>query len=166
MGQSLGVVTDQTFRSTVVATAQRVRRVDQELADTSYLVHHVGADRLEWGLVGEWRGDRKVKVSSRERTVADMLSDPALGGGIRHTMEVLDALLSVARLEDLVDAIERLNNGAAVKRLGYLLEVLGQETAALVRPLTSGFPLLDPSLPSGGKRLARWGLRINADVSA
>ncbi len=158
--------TDQIFRATVVATAQRVRRVDQELADASYLVHHVGADRLEWGLVGEWRGDRKVKVSSRERTVAEMLSDPTLGGGIRHTMEVLDALLSVARLEDLVDAIERLDNGAAIKRLGYLLEVLGQETAALVRPLTSGFPLLDPSLPSGGKRSARWGLRINADVSA
>ncbi len=159
-------LTDQVFRSTVVVTAQRVRRVDQELAGTSYLVHHVGADRLEWGLVGEWRGDRKINVSSRERTVADMLSDPALGGGIRHTMEVLDALLSAARLEDLVDAVERLDNGAAIKRLGYLLEVLGHDTAALDRPLTSGFPLLDPSLPQGGSRSTRWGLRINADVSA
>ena len=116
-----------------------------------------------WGSGG---GDRKVKVSDRERTVADMLSDPTLGGGIRHTMEVLDTLLSAARLEDLVDAVERLDNGAAIKRLGYLLEVLGCDTAAIVRPLTSGFPLLDPSLPSAGKRSARWGLRINADVSA
>ena len=104
-------LTDQVFRSTVVATAQRVRRVDQELAGASYLVRHVGADRLEWGLVGEWRGDRKVQVSGRERTVADMLSDPTLGGGIRHTMEVLDTLLSVTRLEDLVGAVERLDNG-------------------------------------------------------
>ena len=159
-------LTDQLFRSTVVATAQRVRQVDQELAGASYLVHHVGADRLEWGLVGEWRGDRRINVSGRERTVADMLSDPTLGGGIRHTMEVLDTLLSVARLEDLVGALERLHNGAAIKRLGYLLEVLGYDTAAIVRPLTSGFPLLDPSLPSGGTRSARWGLRINADVSA
>ena len=121
-------LTDQVFRSTVVATAQRVRRVDQQLAGASYLVHHVGADRLEWGLVGEWRGDRRINVSGRERTVADMLSDPTLGGGIRHTMEVLDTLLSVAKLEDLVDAVERLNNGAAIKRLGYLLEVLGYVT--------------------------------------
>ena len=159
-------LTDQVFRSTVVATAQRVRRVDQELAGASYLVHHVGADRLKWGLVGEWRGDRKVNVSGRERTVADMLSDPALGGGIRHTMEVLDSLLSVAKLEDLVDALGRLDNGAAIKRLGYLMEVLGYDTAAVDWPLTSGFPLLDPSLPSGGPRSTRWGLRINADVSA
>ena len=143
-----------------------MRRVDQELAGASYLVHHVGADRLEWGLVGEWRGDRKVSVSGQERTVADMLSDPALGGGIRHTMEVLDTLLSVAKLEDLVDALERLDNGAAIKRLGYLLEMLAYDTAAVDRPLTSGFPLLDPSLPSGGPRSTRWGLRINADVSA
>ena len=159
-------LTDQVFRSTVVATAQRVRRVGQELAGTSYLVHHVGVDRLEWGLVGEWRADRRVNVSSQERTVADMLSDPTLGGGIRHTMEVLDTLLSAARLEDLVGAVERLDNGAAIKRLGYLLEVLGHDTAALDRPLTSGFPLLDPSLPVGGSRASRWGLRINADVSA
>ena len=145
-------LTDQVFRSTVVATAQRVRRVDQELAGASYLVHHVGADRLKWGLVGEWRGDRKVNVSGRERTVADILSDPALGGGIRHTMEVLNTLLSDAKLEDLVDALERLDNGAAIKRLGYLMEVLGYDTAAVDWPLTSGFPLLDPSLPSGGSR--------------
>ena len=141
-------------------------RVDQELAGASYLVHHVGADRLKWGLVGEWRGDRKVNVSGRERTVADILSDPALGGGIRHTMEVLNTLLSDAKLEDLVDALERLDNGAAIKRLGYLMEVLGYDTAAVDWPLTSGFPLLDPSLPSGGSRSTRWGLRINADVSA
>ena len=159
-------LTDQVFRSTVVATAQRVRRVDQELASTSYVVHHVGADRLKWGLVGEWRGDRRIKVSGQERTVADMLSDPALGGGIRHTMEVLDALLSVRGLKDLVGALERLGNGAAIKRLGYLLEMLGYDTAALDRPLTSGFPLLDPSLPAEGSRSPRWRLRINADVSA
>ena len=77
----------------------------------------------------------------------------------------LDTLLSAARLEDLVGAVERLDNGAAIKRLGYLLEVLGHDTAALVRPLTSGFPALDPSLPVGSSRSARRGLRINADVS-
>ena len=120
-------------------------------------------DPATWG---EWRGDRKVNVSGRERTVADILSDPALGGGIRHTMEVLNTLLSDAKLEDLVDALERLDNGAAIKRLGYLMEVLGYDTAAVDWPLTSGFPLLDTSLPSGGSRSTRWGLRINADVSA
>ena len=105
-------------------------------------------------------------MSSRERTIADMLSDPTLGGGIRHTMEMLETLLSVARLEDLVGAVERLDNGAASKRLGYLLEVLGHDTATLDRTLTSGFPLLDPSMPPGGSRASRWGLRINADMSA
>ena len=46
-------LTDQVFRSTVVATAQRVRRVDQELAGASYLVHHVGARSPRRG---DWLG--------------------------------------------------------------------------------------------------------------
>lgn len=159
-------LTDQVFRSTVVATTQRVRRVDQELAGASYRVHHVPADRLSWGLEREWRGDRKVSVSNRERTVADMLSDPALGGGIRHTMEVLDAALQNSKIEQLVESLARLGNGAGIKRLGYLLDALGYETSAIAQPLTAGFPLLDPSLASQGSRSGEWGLLINADVSA
>ncbi len=163
---SYWALTDQVFRSTVVATTQRVRRVDQELAGAPYRVHHVPADRMSWGLKREWRGDRKVNVSSLERTVADMLSDPSLGGGIRHTMEVLDAVLQNSSAETLVEALERLGNGAGIKRLGYLMHALGHETSAITTPLTTGYPLLDPSLGPQGSRSSDWGLVINADVSA
>ncbi len=159
-------LTDQVFRSTVVATTQRVRCVDQELAGAPYYVHHIPTDRMTWGLEQEWRGDRKIKVSSRERTVADMLSNPSLGGGIRHTMEVLDAVLEDSTAEALVEALERLGNGAGIKRLGYLLHALGHETSAIKGPLTAGFPLLDPSLGPRGSRSNDWGLVINADISA
>ena len=36
--------------------------------------------------LGSGGGDRKVNVSGRERTVADILSDPALGGGTREAL--------------------------------------------------------------------------------
>ncbi len=159
-------LTDQVFRSTVVATTQRVRRVDQELAGAPYRVHHIPMDRMEWGLKREWRCDRKINISNRERTAADMLSDPALGGGIRHTMEVLDAALQTSAPELLVDAVERLGNGAALKRLGFLMQTLGYDTSAVSGPLTAGYPLLDPSLDPRGSRSNTWGLVINADVSA
>lgn len=159
-------LTDQVFRSTVVATTRRVRRVEQELAGATFLVHHVGPERLTWGLVAEWRHGRRVLVSSPERTVADLLSDPALGGGIRHTLEILDSLLADTNAERVVGAVIRLGNGAGLKRLGYLLEVLGHDTEAIDQPMTAGVSLLDPSMPATGPRSRHWGLRLNADVSA
>ena len=155
-------LTDQVFRSTVVVTTQRVRRVEQELAGMPYLVHHVGPERLTWGLVGEWRHDRRVLVSSPERTVADLLSNPALGGGIRHTMEILDALLAETSVESVVDAVDRLGNGAVFKRLGFLAE-RGSGGTALVgacrERLTQGNAKLDRALPCR-RLVTRWRLFV------
>ena len=159
-------LTDQVFRSTIVMTAQRIRRVEQELAGAAFLVHHVDPERLTWGLVGEWRHDRRILVSTPERTVADLLSKPALGGGIRHSMEILDSLLADTSVDSLVEIVKRLGNGAGLKRLGYLLEQLGHSSEAIGQPLTTGVPLLDPALPAVGPRSPRWCLRVNADVSA
>jgi predicted transcriptional regulator of viral defense system len=160
-------LTDQVFRSTVVATTARVRKVEQELAGNRYLVHHVNPDRLSWGLEPEWRHDRRVLVANRARTVADMLDRPGLGGGIRHVAEILDTYLVEASPADLVDAVERLGNGAAFKRLGYLIETLGLDAPGVVDAcadrVTSGMSLLDPDLPRTGRRSPRWGLVANAE---
>ena len=159
-------LTDQVFRSTVVMTANRVRRVSQELAGVAYFVHHVPPASLEWGLAAEWRHERRVHLSNPERTVADLLTRPELGGGIRHTMEILDTAMLDTSVTDIVDAVKRLQNGAALKRLGYLLEELGYSTGAIDQPISSGVVLLDPALPAGGPRSPKWGLRVNVDVSA
>lgn len=159
-------LTDQVFRTTIVMTAQRVRKVDQELAGAAFVVHHVNSELLTWGLVPEWRHDRGVLVSNPERTVADMLSNPALGGGMRHAKEILVSALADTSVESIVDSVNRLGNGAGLKRLGFLLEMLGQSTDAIDQSLTSGVPLLDPALPNRGPKSTRWSLRLNVDVSA
>ncbi len=163
-------LTDQIFRPTVVATTQRVRQVAQELATNTYLLHHVGPERLEWGLRVEWRHERRVLVADQARTVAEMLDVPALGGGIRHVTEILDTYLMDGDPSALTDALERLGNGAAFKRLGYLAEHLGVDDTHLLeaceRGITSGVSRLDPDLPATGSRSSRWGLLVNAEVDA
>lgn len=163
-------LTDQVFRSTVIATSVRVRRVDQELAGNQYLVHHVPSEWLAWGMRPEWHHERRVLVADPARTVSELLSAPALGGGIRHVTEILDEYLRAGEASAVVDALDRLGNGAGFKRLGYLLEHFGLDDpdliAGLARRLTAGISSLDPSLPPVGWRSARWGLLVNADVAA
>lgn len=163
-------LTDQVFRSTVVATTTRVRQVEQELAGNSYLVHHVTEARLEWGLRSEWRHERRVHVADPARTVAEMLDTPMLGGGIRHVTEILEAYLFDFDVHSLIDTLDRLDNGAAFKRVGYLLEHLGVDDPAVIEPiaqrLTTGISSLDPQQPTVGPRSSRWGLRVNVDITA
>lgn len=163
-------LTDQVFRSTVVATTLRVRRVEQDLAGNSYLVHHVDENWLTWGLRPEWRHERRVLVADPARTVAELLDAPALGGGVRHVVEILDTYLQDASIDSLIEALDRLSNGAAFKRLGYLLERLGvddpRSIEAVSQRITAGISALDPSQPAVGSRSAKWGLLVNADVAA
>jgi len=163
-------LTDQVFRSTVVATAARVRRVEQDLAGNAFLVHHVDEKRFSGGLVSEWRHERRVLVADPARTVAEILDQPGLGGGIRHVAEILDTYLIDGEHSTLLDALTRLGNGTAFKRLGYLIEALGIDAPDILaeceRWLTSGFPLLDPALPATGPRSSTWGIVANIGVDS
>lgn len=163
-------LTDQVFRATVVATTLRVRRVNQELAGSPFVLHHVAADRVGWGLRSEWRHERRVSVADPAKTVAEMLDEPGLGGGIRHVAEVLETHLESAEPAALLNALDRLENGAAFKRLGYLVETSGARhpeiVAACLKRVTAGYADLDPAMPSGGRRIGRWNLRVNVEVEA
>lgn len=163
-------LTDQIFRTTVVATATRVRGVPQELAGNAYLVRKVPEERFEWGLRPEWRAGRRVFVADPAKCLAEMLGSPDLGGGIRHVLEMLDAYLVDQDPHELINALDRLGNGAAFKRLGYLIERFDMADEATVETIsskiTSGISSLDPSFPAKGIRVMRWRLLLNVDVAA
>jgi predicted transcriptional regulator of viral defense system len=68
-------------------------------------------------------------------------------------------------VKKLVEYALRLDIGAVIRRLGYLLEAYGIDTPEGIERLRSGltatYLLLDPLLPPEGKFLARWRLRLN-----
>ena len=163
-------LTEQVFQTTVVKTARRVRKSEQTLLDHRYLVAHVAPDKLGWGTKRVWRDDRAVLIADPARTVADMFDAPAIGGGIRHCAEVLDAFLDDGDEHELIECVERLGNRAVFKRIGYVLSVTHPDRAELIEVCATqtsrGTSLLDPALPNSGRWSRRWGLRINAQIES
>lgn len=161
-------LTEQLFRTTVVKTTVRVRSTSERLLDHEYVVSHVDAALLEWGMQRIWRDDRRVLLADPARTVVDVLDAPALGGGIRQCAELVAAYLDDHEWERLIEYGDRVGNRTVFKRLGYVVEAarLGHErlVEACRARLPAGVTLLDPSAPASGPRLGRWGLRLNVDV--
>ena len=163
-------LTEQIFRETVVITSRRLRSARDEVQGFTFRVKRTKPDMI-FGARTVWRGRTRVSVSDPSRTVVDVLSDPSLGGGIRHVGDVLGTYFESEYLDEdmLVGYADRLGNRTVFKRLGYLAETLGVGSPTFVKrcqdSMSSGTSLLDPSLPAEGRYLRRWNLRVNANVS-
>lgn len=107
----------------------------------------------------------KVLISDLERTVIDGLKQPEYCGGIVEVAKGYWMRRGDMNLGRLVDYALRLDVGAVIRRLGFLLETCGvTEPPPLERlraRLTDTYQLLDPTLPAEGRRVARWRLRLN-----
>jgi predicted transcriptional regulator of viral defense system len=162
-------LTEQIFRTTVLKTSERVRVATVKLLDQDYLVGHIEADLLTWGLTSEWRDGVRLRFADPARTVVDILDRPKLGGGVRHGAEILQAYLDEHDPMMLIAAGDRLRNRAVFKRLGYLVDALGLDRPALrsacEERVSAGISNLDPDGPSRGRRVMQWGLRVNVTVA-
>ena len=119
-----------------------------------------------FGTVEQWVGKQeKVVVSNLERTLVDGLKQPEHCGGLTEVAKGLSMRRADVSVKKLVDYVLRLDVGAVIRRLGYLMEAYGiggpEELARLREKLTPTYNLLDPVLPPEGKFLARWRLRLN-----
>lgn len=119
-----------------------------------------------FGFSGEWvNKEEKVLVSDLERTVLDGIRSPKHCGGITAVAKGFWMRHSQINVEKMVEYALRLDIGSVMARLGHLMEVLNigsqQDLKRLKQGIGSAYLLLDPTLPSEGKYLARWKLRIN-----
>lgn len=119
-----------------------------------------------FGLTRHWvTKQASVPVSDLERTIVDGLRRPGFCGGITEVAKGLWIRREDMDVLKLVRYSERLKIGAVYRRLGFLLELyeLGSEREhrRLRKHLTNAYATLDPLLPSEGKYLRRWRLRLN-----
>jgi predicted transcriptional regulator of viral defense system len=119
-----------------------------------------------FGTAEHWvEKQEKVVVSDMERTVLDGLKQPEHCGGLTEVAKGISMRRTDLSATKLVDYALRLEVGAVIRRLGYLMEAYGigapEELVRLREKLTSTYSLLDPVLPPEGMFLARWRLRLN-----
>ena len=144
-------LTEQLFRSIFVFTARSFRRREQTVQGVSFTLHRV-PEKVFFGIKTVWRGQARVPIADKHRTIVDLLAEPATGGGIRHAERCLRNYLRdpEASTEILIQYGEKLGNGAFFKRLGFLVsQIQGNEALAEAcrQRLTQGNAKLDPALP-------------------
>jgi len=143
-------LTEQLFRSIFVFTARPFRSKEQTVQGVSFVLKHIPEDAI-FGIKTVWRGQARVSMADKHRTVVDLLADSATGGGIRHVADCLGNYLRdpEADGETVIRYAEKLGNGAVFKRLGFLVSRQpGHEALADAcrQRLTQGNAKLDAAL--------------------
>ena len=119
-----------------------------------------------FGITKHWvTKEQSVMISDMERTIIDSLRRPDLAGGITEIAKGLWMKRDTLNVERLIDYALRLDVGAVLRRLGYLLEHYGMANETTLQPLrnklSATYQRLDPVLTQEGTFLSRWRLRLN-----
>ncbi len=157
-------MTDQLFHSVMVMTNKRPKSRNLKIDGMKFKLKTV-SERKFFGLKAVWIGKSKIQVSDPSRTVADMLDDPRIGGGIRPVRDVFQNYLESENKDIglLIKYCRKLKNKTAFKRLGLLLEMDATEETGAINicrnNLSQGYSKLDPDL-NCSKIVTRWKLSV------
>jgi len=157
-------LTEQVPRTVYVVTPTRAQ--SREIHGVPYRVTTV-TERKFFGCEPTSIKGTTVQVSDLEKTLVDCADHPEFCGGLRE-------LATAMRTADergcdwltVGEYLERLDNGAATKRIVYLADQLGIDLPAreeLVASFTSGYSPLDPTRPDTGSTNSTYRLRINVE---
>lgn len=111
-------------------------------------------------------GNKRVQISTPEKTLIDSLDHLGHSGGLEEVSKVFNNLGEDFSFDRLVNYALKFGNGAVLKRLNYLLHLFeidleDQLLAKLKDDMTKGYSLLDPTKPDRGPYKQKWKLRLN-----
>jgi predicted transcriptional regulator of viral defense system len=159
-------LTEQIFNSTVVFTSQKQRKKNTIIAGLNYRTKSI-SDKDIFGTKKIWSSNTPILIADQHRTIIDALDDPEIGGGGRHTMDIVKAYVKLkeANPETLFQYAERLNHGNVFKRLGFIAEKIMDLPESYLNKIQAkiktGIINLDPHCSNTGPIITKWGLRIN-----
>ncbi len=109
----------------------------------------------------------QVLCSDLEKTLIDCLFKPDYAGGIVEVARAIYISKDQIKTDTLLEYVKNFDSQAVIKRLGFLLEILGINTHVieeLQKLKTSSYVVLDTELPKTGRRISRWSIQQNLDT--
>ena len=162
-------LTEQIFNSIVVVTTRSQRTPQRTVAGVRFVLRVVDECKM-FGIARVWSGSRRVDIAEPHRLVIDILAAPELGGGGRHTLDVVRSYFNSKHCDPdkLLTYAEQYGKGVAFKGLGFCAEHFKKAPDAWLEScrakVSAGVGLLDPSGPKRGRIVSRWELRINVPL--
>jgi predicted transcriptional regulator of viral defense system len=158
-------LTEQLFRSVCVLTNKRITYGETSHQGVVFFVKHIPAKKL-FGTKTLWRKNIKVQISDPHKTILDIVDDPYLGAGLQHTVDCLLEYRRLTKKQGGLDILLRyaieLKTGSLFKKLGFLAERLGFESAFVnecASRLTTGYAYLDKNARDQ-KLVTKWRLWV------
>ncbi len=158
-------LTEQLFRSICVLTCKRTAHGNSIHQGINFFVKYIPEKQL-FGTKTIWRGNVKIQISDPEKTILDIIHDPMLGAGLQHLTDSLieykKTLKEPDNINRLLEYATKINNGALFKKLGFLAEKVGFESAFVktcADHLTTGYAYLDKNA-NENRLVTKWRLWV------
>jgi len=148
----------------IYVTTSKSRRSITSLGIEFRFIHN--QKKYFFGIDDHWATKQeKVKVSDLERTIIDGLKQPEYCGGLTEVAKALWMRHQDINVNRLIGYAIKIDVGAVIRRLGFLLELYkigtSEDWKILSSHLTETYVRLDPLLLSEGKFLRKWRLQLN-----
>lgn len=104
-----------------------------------------------------------IIIAEKEKAIIDSLLFPKYSGGIKEIIKALKTGLKEMNIEKLMDYAVKVESKAAMRRLGFILEILNHKNwlSRIKQNIGKGYELLDPSLKRKNNFNKKWLLDVN-----
>jgi predicted transcriptional regulator of viral defense system len=107
------------------------------------------------------QGAIEFPVADHEKAIVDSLWLPSCSGGTDEVAKAMAASIEELDAETLMSYALNMNSRSLCSRLGYLLEKLGANGAALQDSASKAYVKLDPAGPRRGRYSSKWRILDN-----
>lgn len=156
-------MTEQVPFTVFVATTKR--RKNKKIHGVSYEFVTLSKKKF-FGYTTVNISGRNILISDKEKTIVDCLDHMDYCGDITEAAKALWNAREELDFEKLLNYALKMENGAILKRLGYLLSILKIKTTddfnkKLKNNISKGYNLLDFTKRKKGRYSSEWNLMIN-----